>query len=83
MQLDRDGFLIWNEASSLVHAALGICLIADLDCASDIGPDEDQQTARAALPTAAVSLLRRADTLLMELEDHLAPSAPRTKEAAQ
>ena len=83
MQPDRDGFLIWNEASSLVRAALGLCLMADLDVASDIGPDEDQQIARDALPVAAVSLLRRAATLLDELEDHLAPSAPRTKEAAQ
>lgn len=80
---NRDGFLLWNEASSLVHAALGICLMAELDCASDIGPDEDQETARAALPTAAVNLLRRADALLMELEGHLKPSEPRTEEAAQ
>ncbi len=80
---NRDGFLLWNEASSLVHAALGICLMAELDCASDIGLDEDQETARAALPTAAVNLLRRADALLIELEGHLKPSVPRTEEAAQ
>ena len=80
---NHEGFLLWNEASSLVHAALGLCLMAELDCASGISPDKDQQTARAALPIASVTLLRRADALLMELEGHLKPSAPRIEEAAR
>lgn len=84
MQPDRDGFLIWNEASSLVRAALGLSLMADLDVASDIGPDADQQIARDALPVAAVSLLRRAAALLDELEDHLHPRRSiRNEEAAR
>lgn len=58
----------WNELAMMIKTAYGLALLADCDCASDLGIPEEQEVAREAPAAAACRILREACALVNELE---------------
>jgi hypothetical protein len=66
--LERATWDNWSEASSLVHMAYGLAILADYGCADSIVSREEREVAQSAILGGAHLALRRAAALMDVIE---------------